>query len=47
MAMERGWERSGKTANQMSRNFYGMTIMRFKDTLGNKKSQFFELFTNM
>lgn len=41
MAIERGWERSGKTANQISKNFYGMTIMGFQHTLGNKKSQFF------
>lgn len=41
MAIERGWERSGKTANQISKNFYGMTIMGFQHTLGNKKSQIF------
>lgn len=41
MVMERGWERSGKTANQVSINFYGMTTMGFKDTLGNKQEPIF------
>lgn len=37
MVMERGWERSGKSANQLGMNFYGMTTMDFKDILGNKQ----------
>lgn len=41
MVIERGWERSGKSANQLSMNFYGMTTMWFKDTLGNKQEPIF------